>query len=101
MTSMHTRWKLSIQYLLSFLLFYFIVHSYVKVFVPAEHPALFSEINYKIMAWGIYGMLVVIYLGPMYGWGEYSHYRGNAKEHHVCLNDEERIPPHGGDSPEN
>ena len=44
--------------------------------VPAEHGSLFSEVNTKIMAWGIFLLLLVMYLGPIYGWGEYTYLRG-------------------------
>ena len=49
---------------------------YVKLLVPYEHGSYFSELNTKILTAGAVLLLVVIYMGPVYGWGEYSTLRG-------------------------
>ena len=54
----------------------YVCFRYTKLIVPAEHGSLFSTVNTKIMAWGIVLLLLVIYLGPIYGWGEYSQMKG-------------------------
>ena len=49
---------------------------FVKLLLPGEHASFFSEVNLRIMIWGLFLLLTVMFLGPVYGWGEYSQFRG-------------------------
>ena len=49
---------------------------YIRMVVLTEYSALFSPINTTIMVWGSNILLLIIFIGPTYGWGEYSHIRG-------------------------
>ncbi|XP_041366900.1 tyramine receptor tyra-2-like [Gigantopelta aegis] len=48
---------------------------YYKLLLPAEHQGVFSEINFKIIAFGIFFLVAVILANPLYGWGEFSDLR--------------------------
>jgi len=41
-----------------------------------DHRSLFSKLNTKVIAIGTFMLLVTVYMGPLYGWGEYTCYRG-------------------------
>lgn len=47
--------------------------------MPTEHSALLSEVNTRILVYGVDLILLVLHTGPLYGWGEYSQYRGKFK----------------------
>ncbi|XP_048242632.1 uncharacterized protein LOC125374908 [Haliotis rufescens] len=49
---------------------------YYKLFLPAEHQCIFSDINTRILVIGIYLLVAVIVTSPLYGWGEYTEFRG-------------------------
>ncbi|KAL5006254.1 hypothetical protein ScPMuIL_015060 [Solemya velum] len=47
-----------------------------KLVAPGDHPAMFSQINLKILLVGLYMLIFLLCIGPIYGWGEYSNYKG-------------------------
>ncbi|XP_067655933.1 uncharacterized protein [Haliotis asinina] len=49
---------------------------YYKLFLPAEHQCVFSDINTRILVIGLYLLVAVIVTSPLYGWGEYTEFRG-------------------------
>ena len=49
---------------------------YTKIMKPCEHLALFSKVNIKLMMWGMALMHGMMSLGPLYGWGQYTHANG-------------------------
>ncbi|XP_071099659.1 uncharacterized protein [Haliotis cracherodii] len=49
---------------------------YLYVRAPAEHSSTFSVRNLKILAAGLYILQIMMAVGPFYGLGEYSVFRG-------------------------
>ncbi|XP_067655826.1 uncharacterized protein [Haliotis asinina] len=52
------------------------VERYLYVRAPAEHSSTFSVRNLKILAAGLYILQIMMAVGPFYGLGEYSVFRG-------------------------
>ncbi|XP_069133422.1 uncharacterized protein [Argopecten irradians] len=49
---------------------------FYKLISPADHPAMFSNINTRILVVGVIFIAVALCTAPLYGWGEYSNYKG-------------------------
>ncbi|ESO97243.1 hypothetical protein LOTGIDRAFT_159266 [Lottia gigantea] len=49
---------------------------YYKLMLPDDHRSVFSEINTKLLVMGLYLLVAFILFNPIYGWGEYSEYKG-------------------------
>ncbi|OWF40380.1 Octopamine receptor 1 [Mizuhopecten yessoensis] len=49
---------------------------YYKLLSPTDHSAMFSEINTRILVVGVIFIAVALCTAPLYGWGEYSNYKG-------------------------
>lgn len=44
---------------------------------PDKHLQVFTPINTKLLLVGLYMLSVLLCAGPLYGWGEYSNFKGN------------------------
>lgn len=43
---------------------------------PDKHLQVFTPINTKLLLVGLYMLSVLLCAGPLYGWGEYSSFKG-------------------------
>lgn len=47
---------------------------------PDKHLQVFTPINNKLLLVGFYMLAVLLCAGPLYGWGEYSNFKGKDRK---------------------